>query len=91
MMISCKVCDYRTNLRLTVVEARLSETGIVSAEVDLDDMAYDESARAFSYPCRCGDAYVVTEDQLQEGCDELQCGSCSFRIRVSYIMTDGPE
>ena len=37
-------------------------------EVDLDDMEYEEDAQRFCHPCRCSGRFVITEDQLEEGC-----------------------
>ncbi|CAN0134672.1 unnamed protein product [Ascophyllum nodosum] len=56
---------------------------VVSDEVNLSDMTFDESGGAiFSHECRCGDYYVVTADELREGFEVLDCGGCSLYIRV---------
>ena len=56
----------------------------MNAEVDLDDMDYDEGATSFRAPCRCGGEYEVTEDQLGQGVDVIGCSTCSLRIKVLY-------
>lgn len=120
-----------------MVEQRRIERGVVSAEVDLDEMEYDEGKRgkrrklyvmqdlrtpptredsyssssslphffffkknffvAISYhqasetwtsPCRCGQEYVVSVEDLEEGIDVIGCAGCSLRIRVLYEEED---
>jgi diphthamide biosynthesis protein 4 len=62
--------------------------GVVNAEVDLDDMDYDEAGESYRAPCRCGGEYVVTESQLEEGVSVVGCGTCSLGIRVLYRTVD---
>ncbi|EGC28867.1 hypothetical protein DICPUDRAFT_13347, partial [Dictyostelium purpureum] len=56
----------------------------VSDEVDLDDMEYLEEEGQYTYPCRCGDQYIITEDQLSEGNDVVCCSGCSLSIKIIY-------
>jgi hypothetical protein len=56
----------------------------VFAEVDLDDMAFDEETATYSYPCRCSDKFVVSEEELEQGVDTLGCNSCTFVIKLQY-------
>ncbi|KAI8821497.1 DnaJ domain-containing protein [Fimicolochytrium jonesii] len=81
--------------------------GIVHSEVDLDDMEYYEegdggddgdrdgnvagSGGAFIWPCRCGGRYIVREQELEEGVDEVMCSTCSLRIRVLYRVVDDAD
>ncbi|KAN0022255.1 hypothetical protein ACTFIU_004431 [Dictyostelium citrinum] len=58
----------------------------VSDEIDLDDMEYIEENSEYIYPCRCGDHYIITEDQLSEGSDVVCCSGCSLSIKVIYQM-----
>lgn len=30
-------------------------------EVEIEDMAWDETVGAFTYPCPCGDVFQITE------------------------------
>lgn len=55
----------------------------IAAEVDLDDMEYDDE-NGYRYPCRCGGWYDIKEDQLAEGVDLVFCGGCTLQIRVLY-------
>jgi curved DNA-binding protein CbpA len=56
----------------------------VVADVDLDDMQFDEATRQFHSDCRCGDRFVVTEAQLDNGIDTVSCHGCSLAIRILY-------
>ncbi|KAM9953750.1 hypothetical protein ACTFIR_008842 [Dictyostelium discoideum] len=58
----------------------------VSDEIDLDDMEFIEENGEYVYPCRCGDHYIITEDQLSEGSDVVCCSGCSLSIKVIYQM-----
>ncbi|KAN0050461.1 hypothetical protein ACTA71_003585 [Dictyostelium dimigraforme] len=58
----------------------------VSDEIDLDDMEFIEEDSEYIYPCRCGDHYIITEDQLSEGSDVVCCSGCSLSIKVIYQM-----
>lgn len=58
--------------------------GLINAEVDLDEMDYDEGEATFRTECRCGGEYIVTEQMLDEGADVVGCSTCSLRIRVLY-------
>ncbi|KAM9990243.1 hypothetical protein ACTFIY_006290 [Dictyostelium cf. discoideum] len=58
----------------------------VSDEIDLDDMEFIEENSEYIYPCRCGDHYIITEDQLSEGSDVVCCSGCSLSIKVIYQM-----
>lgn len=59
----------------------------VAAEVDLDDMEFDEVDK-YHFPCRCGGSYEISEDQLAEGVDLVFCGGCTLQIRVLYEMQE---
>jgi hypothetical protein len=63
-----------------------SSGGVLScAEVDLDDCAYDEDAATYSYPCRCGEEYVIDEAVLSDtGMDLFSCAQCSLVIRIMF-------
>ena len=63
-------------------------------EVDLGDMDYAEDAAGagvWRLDCRCGEAFVLREDDLANGIDVLQCLSCSLCIRPLYCAQPGPD
>lgn len=42
----------------------------------------DTDGGSFFHECRCGEAYVVTDAELREGFEVLDCTGCSLYIRV---------
>ena len=34
-------------------------------EIELEDFEFDEELGAYTYPCPCGDQFVITEDELE--------------------------
>ncbi len=75
--------------RLLVQEAGTADASTAAHahyEVDLDDMTFSLSASCYTRECRCGelDGYQVTEEQLEEGYDVIQCTACSSTIHINY-------
>ncbi|ORY98644.1 DNAJ heat shock N-terminal domain-containing protein [Syncephalastrum racemosum] len=62
------------------------QVAVINAEVDLDDMDYDEATATFSLGCRCSGTYSITEDDLEDSVDVVCCDNCSLRIRVLYAL-----
>ena len=74
----------------------LADAGFESRvqEVDLGDMDYAEDAAGagvWRLDCRCGEAFVLREDDLSNGIDVLQCLSCSLWIRPLYCAQPEPD
>ncbi|KAG2189934.1 hypothetical protein INT46_003891 [Mucor plumbeus] len=57
-------------------------------EVEIEDMDYDQVEEVYSYPCPCGDKFIITTVELSEGLDVAQCPSCSLVIKVIYDPDD---
>ena len=60
---------------------------LVYEEVDLDDMDFDEENKIYSTSCaRCqGQSnFRISELELEEDIDLIQCNNCSFTIRILY-------
>ncbi|KAJ3216264.1 Diphthamide biosynthesis protein 3 [Clydaea vesicula] len=57
-------------------------------EVEIEDMEWNEDLDAFTYPCPCGDKFVIQLDDLKEGEEIARCPSCSLIIRVIYDVED---
>ena len=53
-------------------------------EVEIEDMKFDPIARAYTYPCPCGDLFILTLDEMEIGEDIATCPSCTLRLRVIY-------
>jgi diphthamide biosynthesis protein 3 len=63
----------------------------VYEEVELQDMDWDAKKQEYTYPCPCGDKFLIGLDELWDGEDIAPCPSCTLRIRVVYEETDLPE
>ncbi len=50
---------------------------------DDDGETDNDSKLEFRYPCRCGNYFVVSADQLSQGVDIVQCSGCSEVVRVT--------
>ena len=51
-------------------------------EVEIEDMTYNPETRTFTYPCPCGDRFILSAADLLGGEDIAPCPSCSLRIRI---------
>ncbi|KAJ2822314.1 hypothetical protein IWW50_004264 [Coemansia erecta] len=66
--------------------------GVVQDEVDLDDMDFDPQTGSYSYPCRCSNSHVISEDDLAAGREIVPCTGCSLKIRVLFeAITDDDD
>ncbi|XP_066847972.1 diphthamide biosynthesis protein 3 isoform X2 [Anser cygnoides] len=53
-------------------------------EVEIEDFEYDAESGTYSYPCPCGDRFLITREDLENGEDVATCPSCSLILRVIY-------
>jgi len=60
-------------------------------EVELEDFEWDEDEQAWTYPCPCGDRFMITADELEYGEEVATCPSCSLIVRVIYDTDNLPE
>ena len=60
-------------------------------EVEIEDMVYDSASQSYTYPCPCGDNFIIGLDELLDGEDVAPCPSCTLTIRVIYEEEDLPE
>ncbi|RIA88216.1 hypothetical protein C1645_775532 [Glomus cerebriforme] len=67
---------------------RLKQDGIYNADIDLDDMEYNEETKLYSLPCRCSGNYIITEQDLEKGANITGCTNCSLKIHVLYEIID---
>ncbi|CAG8550134.1 10838_t:CDS:2 [Paraglomus brasilianum] len=61
---------------------------IINAEVDLDEMNFNEESSTYSTGCRCGGSYIISEHDMEEGKDVVGCVNCSLKIKVLYDVID---
>ena len=47
-------------------------------EIELEDFEFDEELGAYTYPCPCGDRFVITEDELEVRLSQILAKSLSF-------------
>lgn len=55
-------------------------------EIEIEDMAFvaGERGGSFTYPCPCGDRFILSVEELLGGEDVAPCPSCSLRIRIVF-------
>jgi diphthamide biosynthesis protein 3 len=58
--------------------------GAYDDEIEIEDMAWDETKGVYHYPCPCGDRFEISRRQLAKCEDIAMCPSCSLIIRVIY-------
>ncbi|KAK4538407.1 hypothetical protein CDCA_CDCA17G4432 [Cyanidium caldarium] len=59
-------------------------------EVELEDMERDDQQQRFTYPCPCGDVFILTFADMRDGEEVARCPSCSLILRVVYDAADLP-
>jgi hypothetical protein len=63
----------------------------LAAEVDLDDMEYRPESKEFRFLCRCGHYYIISEAQMEQSVNIVQCRGCSLCIKVLYDESNGQD
>jgi diphthamide biosynthesis protein 3 len=55
-------------------------------EIEIEDMTFiaGERGGSFTYPCPCGDRFILSAEELLGGEDVAPCPSCSLRIRIVF-------
>ena len=56
----------------------------VYEEVEIEDMVFHPESQVYTYPCPCGDKFVISLAELYDGEDIAPCPSCTLRIRVIF-------
>lgn len=59
-------------------------SGTYYDEIEIEDMTYDKEAGTFTYPCPCGDRFIISVEDLMNGEDVAPCPSCSLKIKVVF-------
>ena len=60
--------------------AEETKSALVDEEIAVTDLYFDHAAGMYWYPCRCGDKYELSDEELSEGSCTLECMSCSFSM-----------
>ncbi|KOS12836.1 hypothetical protein Malapachy_0586 [Malassezia pachydermatis] len=75
--------------RADLLRKHATRTLRISEEVDLDAFELvDTPSMHFRYPCRCGQAYLLTPAQLADGIRQVPCTGCSETILVTWTDDD---
>jgi diphthamide biosynthesis protein 4 len=57
---------------------------VVAELLPLSEFEHIEEDSCYEYPCRCGDVYFITEEDVAKGPHQVvQCGGCSLYVRIS--------
>lgn len=59
-------------------------SGTYYDEIEIEDMTHDKDAGVFTYPCPCGDRFIISIEDLMNGEDVAPCPSCSLKIKVVF-------
>jgi len=69
-----------------------------TSTISLDDFEYHEQednaaggivAKAYyTHPCRCSHELIISEEDLENGIELLDCTGCGERIAVGYKVAD---
>lgn len=57
-------------------------TSVFYETVYLEDFTYSVANNEFSLNCRCGDMFILSPQEIQEGEVVVSCNGCSLWIRV---------
>lgn len=57
-------------------------------EIDLEDFEYHPDSQIYTYPCPCGDQFIMTLIDLQNNEEYAKCPGCTLIVRVIYNMND---
>ena len=69
-------------------EGKTPEDGLVHDEIEIEDFTYDIETDTFTYPCPCGDEFVVSREDLVNGEKYAKCPSCSLMVQVIFNPDD---
>ncbi|XP_013404670.1 DPH4 homolog [Lingula anatina] len=75
--------DYNARLK----EWQFAQKFPIHDSVCLEDFDYNEELEAHTYPCRCGDVFILDQTSVDLGVDTVCCESCSLAIHVDLENT----
>ena len=68
-------------LRKEYDSARLQKPILHSESVELSDFI-DSGNSTYMKPCRCGESFIISQQQLDEGYNAVQCNGCSLFVDI---------
>ncbi|KAL6120764.1 hypothetical protein NUSPORA_02458 [Nucleospora cyclopteri] len=57
-------------------------------EVKLQNFTFNKDTGVFTYPCPCGDVFIITLPDLEKGEMVAECFSCSLKVICLYKEDD---
>lgn len=57
-------------------------------EIDIMEFQYYPETEQFTYPCPCGDLFIITLDDIKNSETIARCVSCSLVVMVVYDQSD---
>ncbi len=57
-------------------------------EIDILDFKFHPETQQFTYPCPCGDLFIITLEDLKNSETVARCVSCSLIVMVVYEKCD---
>ncbi|XP_076878307.1 dnaJ homolog subfamily C member 24 [Brachyhypopomus gauderio] len=76
--------ESRRTFDLQLRADELKQSWPVDACVVSGDMSWDSEGRTYSYGCRCGGDFVLTEEEMEDGA-VVCCDTCSLSIQVKSV------
>ncbi|XP_012942370.1 DPH4 homolog [Aplysia californica] len=76
--------ELRTQFDLKWQERCLSQDLPIQDTVPYEDFDWDDSEDMYTYPCRCGSFYLLSETDVKLLYDIVCCETCSLTIKVVY-------
>ena len=55
-------------------------------EIELEDFEFDDELGAYTYPCPCGDRFVITEDELEVGWGKTMITDMAVKTSVTVTQ-----
>eukprot|EP00009_Paramoeba_aestuarina_P007075 CAMPEP_0201506228 /NCGR_PEP_ID=MMETSP0161_2-20130828/157_1 /ASSEMBLY_ACC=CAM_ASM_000251 /TAXON_ID=180227 /ORGANISM="Neoparamoeba aestuarina, Strain SoJaBio B1-5/56/2" /LENGTH=99 /DNA_ID=CAMNT_0047900265 /DNA_START=73 /DNA_END=372 /DNA_ORIENTATION=+ len=66
----------------------IEEEGGMYAEIEIENMDYEEEKDSYFFSCPCGDRFQITTEQLMSGETIAYCPSCTLFIKVLYELEE---
>jgi curved DNA-binding protein CbpA len=69
---------------------RHRDSVVITSEIDIADFdTLDELTDViYSYPCRCGGRYVITQNKLLCGIEVIPCEDCSLYVKILFDLEE---
>lgn len=65
----------------SLLQKEISDNALIYAELSKDEFIFEGESHSTTYPCRCGDYFVIKKAYLAENC-LIECSQCSNCISI---------